>query len=191
MVKSATKYALEIIRANRGVYLGGILGNQWRKNRFRGAYLRNTLWEHGYAVDTLETATTWQNTQPMINAIESAIKTASNEASQPIHVFTHVSHVYTSGSSIYTTYLFRLGNTPEETLNFWHKLKASASNAIINNGGTISHQHGVGIDHAPYLHAEKGALGIQTIQAITQHFDSNGIMNPGKLLVENPPIHVK
>lgn len=188
LAKSTTQSALEIIRAHGGVYVRGILGNQWQKNRFKGAYLRNNLWEHGYAVDTLETATTWHNTQIMMNAIENALKSASQAIDEKIHVFTHISHVYSSGSSIYTTYIFRLGNTPDETLAIWRKLKTVASEAIVKHGGTISHQHGVGIDHAPYLHAEKGDVGMSTIRNITRHFDTDGMMNPQKLLTDQTNI---
>jgi alkyldihydroxyacetonephosphate synthase len=56
------------------------------------------------------------------------------------------------------------------------------SEAIVDNGGTISHQHGVGSDHAPYLEAEKGALGIGAMQALFRHFDPESRMNPGKLV---------
>ena len=35
------------------------MGNAWKRSRFQSAYLRNTLWDLGYAVDTLETAITW------------------------------------------------------------------------------------------------------------------------------------
>ena len=64
----------------------------------------------------------------------------------------------------------------------WRALKAAASAAIVAHGGTISHQHGVGTDHAPYLAAEKGALGLAAIGALLRRFDPQGIMNPGKLL---------
>jgi alkyldihydroxyacetonephosphate synthase len=52
----------------------------------------------------------------------------------------------------------------------------------VEQGGTISHQHGVGTDHAPYLAAEKGELGLSAMQALFSHFDPQQIMNPGKLL---------
>ena len=71
-----------------------------------------------------------------------------------------------------------------ETLRRWHALKTAASEAIIAAGGTISHQHGIGLDHAPYLTAEKGALGVAALQTLCKHFDPGGIMNPGKLIVE-------
>jgi alkyldihydroxyacetonephosphate synthase len=61
-------------------------------------------------------------------------------------------------------------------------MKSAASQAIINLGGTISHQHGVGTDHLPYLAAEKGPLGLAAISALCQQFDPKGMMNPGKLV---------
>ena len=49
-------------------------------------------------------------------------------------------------------------------------------------GGTISHQHGVGTDHAPYLAAEKGALGMAVLADVARRFDPAGRMHPGVLL---------
>ena len=57
-----------------------------------------------------------------------------------------------------------------------------AGAAIVANGGTISHQHGVGTDHAPWLAAEKGELGIAAMRALLRQMDPQGMMNPGKLL---------
>lgn len=61
-------------------------------------------------------------------------------------------------------------------------LKAAASRAIVARGGTISHQHGVGADHAPYLAAEKGPLGEAVLGDLCRRFDPAGMMNPGKLI---------
>jgi alkyldihydroxyacetonephosphate synthase len=135
-------------------------------------------------VDTLETATDWRNDAPMVTAIESAIEGAlsAQQGDEPVHVFTHLSHLYPQGSSIYTTYLFRMADSYGETLARWKKLKAAASNAVVANRGTISHQHGVGLDHAPYLQAEKGELGIGAIKQLCQYFDPEQRMNSGKLL---------
>jgi alkyldihydroxyacetonephosphate synthase len=85
---------------------------------------------------------------------------------EKVHVFTHLSHIYPHGSSIYTTYLFRLGADADETLARWQRLKTAASQAILAYRGTITHQHGIGTDHLPYLAAEKGALGMDTLRQI-------------------------
>jgi alkyldihydroxyacetonephosphate synthase len=182
LVHTNRSEALNITAKLGGVHVGKTFGEQWHKNRFRTPYLRNTLWEMGYGVDTLETATNWVITPNMIQQIETALRTSMSDIGERVHIFTHLSHVYPFGSSIYTTFLFRLSIDPEETLARWRGMKSAASQAIIALGGTISHQHGVGVDHMPYLAAEKGTLGMATISSLCRQFDPKGIMNPGKLV---------
>jgi alkyldihydroxyacetonephosphate synthase len=162
--------------------VGRTFGKEWHKSRFRTPYLRNTLWELGYAIDTLETAVDWAGVPTMVEAIESALRPGLEQVGERVHVFTHLSHLYPYGSSIYTTYLYRVTPDPDETLHRWQVLKAAASQAIVAHGGTISHQHGVGIDHLPYLAGEKGELGMAAIGNLCRVFDPGGIMNPGKLV---------
>ena len=68
------------------------------------------------------------------------------------------------------------------TLDRWRTLKAAASEAIVAAGGTISHHHGVGVDHASYLATEKGELGMAALRSAIATFDPDGLMNPGVLL---------
>ena len=96
-----------------------------------------------------------------------------------MHAFSHVSHVYPSGSSLYATLVFRVAADPDETLERWERLKTAASETILRHGGTISHQHGVGRDHRPWLAAEKGDLGIEVVEAVRDRLDPDRLMNPG------------
>jgi alkyldihydroxyacetonephosphate synthase len=184
LTAAARRAAFSIIRRSKGIYIGKPMGKAWKKNRFQSAYLRNTLWDLGYAADTLETAITWDKVTPAMQAIEKSLREAIKPDNQRIHVFSHLSHVYPSGSSIYTTFLFRLSETPGQTLEAWKRLKQAASQTIAAAGGTISHQHGVGTDHKKYMAVEKGTLGIQTLQKMFNHLDPEHHMNPGKLLPE-------
>jgi len=182
MVRTIRREALRIARKYKGVHVGRFFGKQWHKNRFRTPYLRNTLWEMGYAVDTLETATDWDKVSKTMDGIESALRSCLTDNGERVHVFTHLSHLYPHGSSIYTTFIFRIAPDPDETLRRWQVLKKAASQTIVALGGTISHQHGVGQDHLPYLSAEKGPLGMAAISDLCHRFDPSGIMNPGKLV---------
>jgi alkyldihydroxyacetonephosphate synthase len=119
---------------------------------------------------------------PAMHSIEKSIHEALQASNQRGHVFSHLSHVYPSGSSIYTTIIFRLSESPEQTLETWQCIKHAASRAVVAAGGTISHQHGVGRDHRPYLSFEKGALGISTLREVFKHVDPDQRMNPDKLL---------
>ena len=182
VVKLALGQALGIARDHGGVHVGRSLGRQWQKSRFRAPYLRDELWQHGYAVDTVETATSWDNVTSLAGAVETALCSGLAERGERVHAFTHLSHVYPTGSSIYTTFLFRLGHDAGEMYERWAALKHAASRAVIEHGGTISHQHGVGTDHRAYLEAEKGALGVAAMRHVVAAFDPDGLLNPGKLV---------
>jgi alkyldihydroxyacetonephosphate synthase len=52
----------------------------------------------------------------------------------------------------------------------------------VEHGATISHQHGVGLDHRPFLEPEKSPLGLDLIRRMTTELDPDRILNPGKLV---------
>lgn len=180
----ARREAVQISRRHGGVSAGSFPGKAWAGSRFRAPYLRDALWESGYAADTLETATTWSNVRETHAAIERALHAALADEAESVHVFSHLSHLYRTGSSIYTTFVYRSGGDPEIALERWRKLKTAATEAIVACGATISHHHGIGSYHAPYLSAEKGELGVRAIGSAFETLDEPGVMNPVTLLSE-------
>ncbi|MBI2383867.1 MAG: FAD-binding oxidoreductase [Gammaproteobacteria bacterium] len=180
-----TRYALdgarEIVKRHRGVWIGTAIGNRWAHNRFHGVYVRNTAWEAGYAIDTVETAINWNKATGLMQAVEKAAADATAKFGERVHAFTHLSHVYRQGCSVYSSFIFRAAPSLEENMERWAAMKKAVSETIVVHGGTISHQHGVGVDHAPYLPAEKGPLGMDLIKAVAAELDPKSMMNPGKL----------
>ncbi len=174
--------AWAILKKHRGIPVGTPIGRAWHKNRFRLPYIRNELWEMGYAVDTLETAVSWRRVPETVRAVQQAL--SEGLESEKVHVFTHLSHFYPQGASIYTSYVFRVAPSAAETRERWQRLKRAASAAIVRCGGTISHQHGVGLDHRPYLAAEKGVQGLAMLRSVCRAVDPEEMMNPGKLIAE-------
>jgi alkyldihydroxyacetonephosphate synthase len=191
LVRYATRQVERVARVHGGLMADGLVGRgfgrRWAADRFRSAYLRNTLWDAGYAVDTVETATTWDRLPNLALAVVQALRHGLESDAERVHAFSHCSHVYPSGSSLYTTYVFRRAADPDETLRRWAVLKSAASTAIVESGGTISHQHGVGRDHAPYLPGEIGPLGMAVLADAARRFDPDRIMNPGVLLGDEVP----
>jgi alkyldihydroxyacetonephosphate synthase len=94
--------------------------------------------------------------------------------------FCHLSHAYPDGASLYFTFIARARHGDE--IEQWRQVKQAASRAIVANGGTITHHHAVGRDHAPYMEAEVGKTGLDLLRAVKDQLDPAGIMNPGKLL---------
>ncbi|HEX5372657.1 MAG TPA: FAD-binding oxidoreductase [Aquabacterium sp.] len=168
------------VRQGHGFYGGTFMGQKWEHARFRSPHLRHGFWAHGYSVDTLETCVNWSQVSQAMQRIESTLREHAGDG-ETAHVFSHLSHMYTQGSSIYTTYFFRNSDSYAQTLQRWQAMKSAASTAITALGGTISHQHGVGRDHAPWLHLEKGPLGMAAIGELIRHFDRDQTLNPGCL----------
>ena len=181
MVRVAWGEALNIARRHGGLHVGQYIGQVWRRGRFLMPYLRNSLWEKGYAIDTVETAVPWSGILLTSEAIVEAIRRAGALIDERVYAFAHLSHLYRTGASVYITYIFRIQPDPDQTLDLWARMKRAASESIIAHGGTISHQHGVGTDHALYLKAEKGTLGLELIRALAHTCDPDSILNPGKL----------
>jgi len=179
-VRRARSRAAEVARAHGGVAIGDVAGREWRNNRFRVPYLRNALWERGWAVDTLETATVWSEVIPTARSVLRALRETLED--ERVLAMAHLSHVYPTGASLYFTLFFRLAAGSESTLQRWQALKSAASRAIVGRGATITHQHGVGTDHLPYVEKEKGEQGLAMLEALAGSVDPDAILNPGKLI---------
>ena len=53
---------------------------------------------------------------------------------------------------------------------------------VIELGGTITGEHGVGITKAPYMEVEFSRPSLELMARLKAAFDPNGILNPGKIL---------
>lgn len=172
--------SVRVLRAGGAAYLGQAAGRSWERNRFHGPYLRDTLMGMGALVETLETAHTWSRLGELHRAVGAAISDSLAAGGTPGIVFCHLSHAYADGASLYFTFVSRARRGEE--IEQWREVKRAASEAIVAHGGTISHHHGVGRDHAPYMEAEVGPTGLDVLRAIKERLDPAGIMNPEKLI---------
>ena len=172
------------LRAGGGVALGRGPGEEWLRGRFAAPYVRDELLGRGVFIETLETATTWSSLQALYRAVAAALRDALAERGTPALVMCHISHLYRSGASLYFTFMAR--QDADDPLAQWRAAKTAASEAIVAGGGTITHHHAVGRDHARWLRAEIGELGVELLRAAKERLDPAGIMNPGKLLPAEP-----
>jgi alkyldihydroxyacetonephosphate synthase len=172
-----------IIKKHGGLHMGESLGEAWYKKRFLTPYLRDPMMDRGLGVDTLETATRWSNIvnlhDVVVKAIEDALAKNACAPGARAMVMAHISHCYRDGASLYFTFAFPRALNHE--VEQWLAVKKAASEAIVANGGTISHHHGVGADHMPWFATEKGEIGMGMLRAVKNCVDPKNIMNPGKL----------
>lgn len=173
--------ARRIVRRQGGVPVGRSPGNAWLASRFAAPYLRDELLTQGVMVETLETATTWSNVTVLHARVGGAIEQALRTAGTPGLVMCHVSHLYETGASLYFTFL--APQSEGEEIEQWRVVKQAACEAIVQGGGTITHHHAVGRDHASWMEREIGEEGVRALLSLKADMDPAGIMNPGKLLL--------
>ncbi|MBS0272882.1 MAG: FAD-binding oxidoreductase [Proteobacteria bacterium] len=183
-VERSRKRFSEIAKQFGAMAIGDSAGKRWHQGRFHGPYLREPMMDRGLGVDTLETATSWSKIDALYAAVKSALEntireTAPRPGARGI-VACHISHSYPNGASLYFTYIFP--RALDGDVAQWLAIKRAATDAIVAHGGTISHHHGVGEDHLPWIVQEKGALGVDVLRAIKTALDPKGILNPGKLI---------
>ena len=173
-----------IAKAAGALFLGEDQGRRWREGRFHGPYLRDPMMDRGIGVDTLETATSWSRIPALYDAVGDALRTSISDTTPGTSskgiVMCHISHAYSDGASLYFTYIFP--RALDDEIRQWTSIKTAATNAIIANGGTLSHHHGIGEDHLSWMREEKGGLGIEVLRALKSTLDPRGILNPGKLI---------
>jgi alkyldihydroxyacetonephosphate synthase len=172
--------ALALVREHGGLAVGRAPGEAWSKGRFAAPYLRDELLTHGVMVETLETAAQWSDLPALHRSVGAAISGALAGAGTPGLVMCHLSHVYETGASLYFTLIARQREGDE--LDQWRAVKQAAGEAIMAGGGTITHHHAVGRDHARWMEREIGFGGIAALRALKSELDPTGIMNPGKTL---------
>ncbi|MBX7431573.1 FAD-binding oxidoreductase [Mycobacterium sp. Y57] len=162
-----------------GTSLGEGPARAWEHGRFNAPYLRDSLLSAGALCETLETATNWSNLPALKAAVTTALTGALADSGTPALVMCHISHVYPTGASLYFTVVAAQRGNPIEQ---WRTAKAAASDAMMRAGATITHHHGVGADHRPWMRDEVGDAGVRVLRAVKAALDPSGILNPGKLI---------
>jgi alkyldihydroxyacetonephosphate synthase len=174
------RQALATCRSFHGFSAGSGPGRTWYEERFDLPYLRDKLMGMGVLADTLETATTWSRLPGLHSKIMEAFTAAFQELHVPGYAMAHISHEYRTGASLYFTFMAKqLAGREEEE---WRLIKNRVTDVIVNAGASLSHHHGIGVEHAKWMEQYYGPLGIRVLKAIKHELDPMTIMNPDKLL---------
>ena len=155
--------------------LGAKPTKKWLEQRYSSAYMREPMMDLGVMTDTLETAVLWDDLMDLWEAVRAYLKSKEKTV-----VMIHISHVYENGANLYFTFLSPMKKGEElEEFKEYHK---GLIDTIIANKGSLSHHHGVGKALGPWMEKQLGTESMKLMQAIKDHLDPKGIMNPGGTL---------
>lgn len=153
--------------------LGDELVERWFGHRNDVAALE-TFISKGFVVDTLEVSAPWSK----LDAIYAKALEAIRGVPGTLLASAHQSHSYPTGACLYFTFGGKV--EPEDRDGYYRAAWDAGTEAVLANGGSLSHHHGIGLNRARFVpDALGGGLGVLT--AIKAALDPNGVCNPGKL----------
>jgi len=145
----------------------------WEKHRYKISYKQSKIFDAGAWVDTMEVAIKWSEVEKLYQAVRRAVQ-------NKVFIMAHFSHAYVDGCCIYFSFS-RASSSQAAELSDYDDTWRTALRTIHENGGTITHHHGVGCNKAPFIPDEYGVLKELYVK-IKKELDPHAIMNPGKLM---------
>jgi alkyldihydroxyacetonephosphate synthase len=153
----------------------------WRNAFIRMPYAMERLILRGVINDTFETSITWDRFETFHDNIKSATENAIQQATgRKGQVTCRFTHVYPDGPAPYFT--FHALGEPDKLGEQWRAIKGAALDAVIENGGTVTHHHAVGRDHRPWYDRQRPTLFAEALRAAKKALDPQGLLNPGVLI---------
>ena len=137
------------------------------------------LTRRGYVVDTMEIAGPWSSLPGIYERAVEALMSVPGTMSATAHQ----SHAYTDGACLYFT--FAAKPEADERERYYVAAWDAAQRAVLDNGGALSHHHGVGLNRSRFM-ADALGKGLDVLASIKGALDPNGILNPGKLGLPDP-----
>ena len=165
--------SVDICAKQGGTDLGEGPSKRWWEHRY-DMYYPTRLTTSGYAIgDTIDIVATYDKLEKVYQSMKAAM-----EADDAI-VMSHFSHMYQNGGSIYMIF-FTSQPSAETAWATYRRIWDDGVAACLREGGTMSHQHGVGLSRSTYTEDELGSA-FPVLKKIKEVLDPKGIMNPGKL----------
>lgn len=179
--KRQKKLVDAIVKKHGGMGVGTGPGILYDQKKFDTPYLRDFLLDMGAAGDVSETAAPWSKLVELHEAAYAAAQKAYDEIGIKGWIMSHLSHSYHSGACLYFTFAFVFDKDP---IGEYNTVKRAIQQAFVDNHGTISHHHGVGLEHAPWLEEDISSEGVAVMRALIGGADPEKNFNPGKIFAD-------
>jgi len=152
----------------------------WRNAFLQAPYVRDALVRMAVICETFETAITWDQFPEFHASVTSAVEEALQRVCGGGTVNCRFTHAYPDGAAPYYSIMApgRRGSELEQ----WDEIKAAAAEALIAQGGTITHHHAVGRDHRPWYDQQRPDLFGRALAAAKRELDPAHILNPGVVI---------
>jgi len=170
-----------VVKRNGGIGVGTGPGTLYDQKKFDTPYIRDFLLDRGALADVSETATSWSRLLPLYRAVVADAEKAFAAVGVQGWIMCHLSHSYHSGACLYFTFAFAPAPGTEPVPQY-DTVKSAVQQAFLDNGGTLSHHHAVGREHARWLAEDISPAGAEVLAALFAGVDPGRNLNPGAIL---------
>ena len=166
----------KLAKINKGMIGGPGNGKRGYMLTYAIAYVRDFVSSFQIMGETMETTVPWSKIQNVIDAASKALVEFHSEYNMPgkPYISYRIPQIYHTGVCIY----FMLGmsvkgvDNPEEKFS---KIEHSLRKTIIENGGSISHHHGVGKLRKDFIPNMLSKTSIQLVKELKNSHDPTNI----------------
>ena len=176
------KIVKDIVGKHGGILVGKGPGVLYDQKKFDTPYIRDFLLDRGAIGDVSETAAPWSKLLPLYKNVNAAAEKVYAHLGVPGWIMCHLSHSYHSGACLYFTFAFKHDGV--DPLAQYEPLKNAIQQAFVDSGGTLSHHHAVGTEHAAWLEQDISAPGVHMIDGLFTAMDPGRNFNPGKIIAK-------
>ena len=170
----------DIVSRHGGIVVGKGPGELYDQKKFDTPYIRDFLLDRGAIGDVSETAAPWSKLLPLYTNVLAAAEKVYAHLGVAGWIMCHLSHSYHSGACLYFTFAFKHDGV--DPLGQYEPLKNAIQQAFVDSGGTLSHHHAVGTEHAAWLEQDISAPGVHMIDGLFTAMDPGRNLNPGKII---------
>jgi alkyldihydroxyacetonephosphate synthase len=147
---------------------------------FAIGYLRDFMSQYGLIGESFETSVPWNRIESMCAAVDRAL--ASECAKRGVigtpYLSYRVTQTYHAGVCVYFTMGFSAHGLAD-TATAFDEIEHALRQVVLDNGGSLSHHHGVGKIRQPFLPQVHSAAGLELIRAAKRAVDPGNVFGIG------------
>ena len=174
------KSIFALAKKYKGLSVGESDGKRGYMLTFAIAYIRDFFNKYHVLGETFETSVPWNKIHQLIQAVQREITEQCKKYNVPGRPFLsyRVTQTYHTGVCIYFT-MALYGKGLEKPDEVFHKIEHSLRVVILENGGSLSHHHGVGKIRQSFLSQVHTENSINVLRGCKKAMDPNNIFGIG------------
>ena len=170
------KYIREVASSHGGILAGSKVGKAGYDLTFAIAYLRDFALNYNILGESFETFVPWSKLTQVIQATKQRIYSEHKCRALPgvPFVCSRITQLYDDGACVYFYFCMQISGIADPSTVF-SDIERAARQEILNNGGSLSHHHGLGKLRSPFVDQIYTQGYLDTLVAMKKAIDPGNI----------------